>query len=219
LRCQPGSHRADVGQAQASGDGGHAIGRAGMPAAIAPGAELGADIVARQAEQAGNGRCNASQCRAMARRAGRQIAATVPLAHQLRAARQDLGRDGRRLRRRVGWMQCRKIGGDFLQVGVRLMRDHVDHERILAPPLPKIAQLIVEIAGRLAGDARIVAIAGRAAILAVAGGAGKDPLGQSIGHHERCLGCSHGRQEGLRGQQDGRRARQSARHAAPAPVT
>ena len=60
------------------------------------------------------------------------------------------------------------------QVGVGQVRDQVVHRRIHARAVAKRHELVVEVGGRLAGDAREVAVARALAALAVAGDAALD---------------------------------------------
>ncbi len=77
-----------------------------------------------------------------------------------------------------------EVTGDLVQVGVGKMIKQVSHQWILAPAVAEIGELVEQIALRLAGDARIKAVAGGAAFLAVAGGAGDDAPGHRI---RQCL--------------------------------
>ncbi len=58
-------------------------------------------------------------------------------------------------------MQAGKVVGHLAQVVVGQVVDHVDHHRIGATAFAEIHQLVVQVAGRLAGDARVIAVAGR----------------------------------------------------------
>jgi hypothetical protein len=49
---------------------------------------------------------------------------------------------------------AREVIRDLVQVIIRQVLDHPGHQRILAPAVAEIAQLVVQVAGRLAGDAR-----------------------------------------------------------------
>ena len=50
-------------------------------------------------------------------------------------------------------VQPGEVAGDLAQVVVRQVLDQVVHGRVVAPPLAEVEQLVVEVAGRLAGDA------------------------------------------------------------------
>ena len=54
------------------------------------------------------------------------------------------------------------------------------HQAIVPPSIPKIKQLVVQVARRLASQARVVAIRRGAAMRAVAGGAGQRALGHVV---------------------------------------
>ena len=120
----------------------------------------------------------------------------VALAYQRLAACDLVGRRTDRLRRRVGQVQRREVVGDLVQVLVRHLLDEVRHRRIGAPAAAEVVQLVVQVARRLARDAREEALLRRAPFLAVAGAAGLHALGQGVGDRGRRTGhCSgHGRQ-------------------------
>src|SRR5205085_11356315 len=63
--------------------------------------------------------------------------------------------------------------------------------RVGAPARAEVDELVVEVAGRLAGDAREIAFARGTPLLAVARGAGAGPLGNRVRHLDR-----HGRDDG-----------------------
>ena len=116
----------------------------------------------------------------MAGHAGRHIGLAVAVERQLAAARQLRRANLQRLRRRIRGVQAGEMLRHRLQIVVRQVAHHVDHHRIGAPALAEIDQLVVEIAGWLAGDARIVAVAGGASLVAVAASAGSCTLGHRV---------------------------------------
>ena len=68
----------------------------------------------------------------------------------------------------------RVVLGDLPQVSVRKIRDEVIHRRVTALAVAKRDELVVEITGRLAGDAREIIVARALPALAVTGGATLD---------------------------------------------
>ena len=88
---------------------------------------------------------------------------------RLRRASSIAGVDGRWLAGRERRALLREVLGDLAQVAVGQIRDEVVHRRVLARAVAKRHELVVEIAGRLAGDAREVPVARALAALAVAG--------------------------------------------------
>jgi len=139
--------------------------------------------------------------------AGRHAARRIALAREHRAAVQQRGRCARRGRSRVGQLQCGEVAGDVHQIGIAERIDHAGHEAVMAAPVAKVQQLVVEVARRLAGQARVVAIGPGAALLAMAGGAGQQALGHAVfesgggqrhahnggeGQQAGCTECSHG---------------------------
>ena len=73
-----------------------------------------------------------------------------------------------------------EVLGDLAQVGVVEEREQVVHQLVVAPAVAEIAQLVEQVAGRLAGDARVVAVGRGSAFLAVAAGAGEHALGDRV---------------------------------------
>ena len=74
------------------------------------------------------------------------------------AARQRRGVDRPRLRRRIGQVQTGEVAGHLLQVVVGQVLDQVRHQRVVAPTVAKVEQLVVEVAApacrRCAGSSR-----------------------------------------------------------------
>ena len=68
----------------------------------------------------------------------------------------------------------RVVLGDLAQVSVRKIRDEVIHRRVTALAVAKRDELVIEITGGLAGDAREVIVARALAALAMTGGAALD---------------------------------------------
>ena len=114
--------------------------------------------------------------------AGRQAPRGIALQSQRASALQHLGRRalGRRRRRRVGHLQGREVAGDLEQIGVAEHVHHVCHQPVVAPSVAEVQQLVVQIAGGLAGQPRVVAVGPGAALVAMAGGAGQRALGDAV---------------------------------------
>ena len=179
---------------QAPGDLRHAVRRLGTARAGAPRAELRVQVVHRQTQQAGHVLADSGQGRAVAGLAGGDAARRVTLLRQ-RLAQTQRGRVGAARRAgRVGQVQPGKVAGNLAQEGVVQRRQQVGHQRIGALAIPEGAQLAEQVAGRLAGDARVVAVAGGAPVLAVAAGAGQQALRHRVleGRH---LGQRHRRRQ------------------------
>ena len=177
-------------------DLGHAVGRERLALAGAPAAELLDEVAARQAQQAGDRGQHARHRSAVALHAGRDAPRGVALAHQAFAARDLVGRRAHRLRRRVGQVLRGEVVGDLVQVGVGHLLDEVGHRRIGAAPAAEVVQLVVQVAGRLAGDAREVALLRGPAFLAMAGRAGLHALGHGVRNGWRRTGHCSGHAQG-----------------------
>jgi hypothetical protein len=87
-------------------------------------------------------------------------------------------------------MLGRKIIGNLTQVRIGQVRDHVGHDRVLAPAVAEVHQLVVEVAGRFAGNAREVFGAVRRVGARMAGRAGKQALRHGVGQHGRTFGST-----------------------------
>jgi hypothetical protein len=208
LGREPAGHGGDVGRRQALRDLRHAVGRMGFAQAGLPGAELADQVVARQAQQAGGRRVHAGHAHPVTGGAGRQLARRVALAHQAFAVGQLLARRLGGRRWRVGQVQAGKVLRDVAQVGITQVVKQVAHAVVLAPAVAEVQQLVVEVTGRLARDAREEAVVGGAAFGAVTAGAGLQPLGQGVGHgvfRRRRLvgGLGAGQRSGQAGRQQG----------------
>ena len=180
LRGQPTGHRRHIGAAQLGGDVGHAVGCMGAALARLPAAELGAQVVARQAQQAGHvGRC-AGEGAAVALGARGYVQLGIAVHDQGFAARQHRGGQRGGLGRGVGQIQLRKILGHLPQVTVGQRFHQARHQAVVTPTLAKVEQLVVQVAGGLAGQPRVVAVGPGAALCAVAGRAGQGALGHGV---------------------------------------
>lgn len=73
------------------------------------------------------------------------------------------------------------MAGDLPQVVIVQVFEQARHQRVVAASFAKPDQLVVQIAGRLARDARQIALVAGTAFLAVAGGAGTHAFGQGVG--------------------------------------
>ena len=188
LRREPGGERAHFVGREALRDLRHAVGRVRVAQAGLPGAELADQVVARQAEQAGDGGQHAGERVAVAGCAGGQLARRVAAPDQRLAARELLARRVDGLRRRVGQIQAGEMPGDVAQVGVGQVVEQIGHAGVLAPTVAEVGELVVQIVGRFARYAREIAAVGGAALFAVAQGAGHKALGQGVGHGTKRLG-------------------------------
>ena len=83
-------------------------------------------------------------------------------------------------RRRVRQVERGEVVGDLLQIGVVEELEQAVHELVVASLVAKIAQLVEQVAGRLAGDSRVVAVGSGTPLLAMAAGAGDDALGDRV---------------------------------------
>ena len=194
LRAEPRCDGRHVARHQLRGHVGHAIRCVGAAGPVAPGAQLGGDVLRIQPEQAGNTGIHAAERLAVAGGAGRDLSRGVTLRHQRLPARKQ--RSGcRSYRCRVGRREFRVVLGDLAQVGVREGGNHVVHDRRLPPAVAEIQQLVVEVPGRLARDAGVVLVSPEAfAVPAVAGGAGGNALLERVGNgatrRRKCGECS-----------------------------
>ncbi|MCY1537844.1 hypothetical protein D9M68_733550 [compost metagenome] len=156
-----------------------------MAQAGLPGAELSDQVVARQAEQAGDGGLPSCERFAVAVRTGGQLARRVAAPDQRLAARELIAGRIDRLWRRVRQIEPREVLGDLAQVAVGQVVEQRGHALVLAPAVPEMLQLVVQVARGLARDAREIAGTGGAAFFAVAQGAGHHTLGHGVGHGAR----------------------------------
>ncbi len=116
----------------------------------------------------------------MAGAAGWHLQLRIALQRQLPPAGQrGRGHPGCRWGR-IGQVQRRKILGHFHQVGIAQVGDQPRHQVVLAFAGLEVAQLVVQIACRLARNPRVVAVRPGAALLAVAGKTDLDPLRQGV---------------------------------------
>lgn len=182
LRSQPRGHGVQVVQAQALHDLRHAVGRMRLALARVPCPQLAIQVVAREPQQGRRGGLHAHQRAAMAGGAGRRLSLHVAAACQLLAALQRARIGGGRSRGRVGQIQRLEVARDVHQVGVVERLEQPRHQAVMAAPVAKVQQLVVQVARRLAGDARVIAVGPGAALLAVAGGAGQHALGHAVFH-------------------------------------
>ena len=102
--------------------------------------------------------------------------------------------------------------GDLHQVGVAERVYHARHQAVVAPPVAEVEQLVIEVAGRFAGQAGVVAVGAGAALIPVAGGAGEHTLGHVVFETRRGLRAAAQAPGQQRQQQEGESG-QPARHA------
>ncbi|MET4827900.1 hypothetical protein ABH972_005489 [Bradyrhizobium ottawaense] len=111
----------------------------------------------------------------MAAYAGRNIAAGIAAGGEQLALCQHVLADLARRRLRQRRMFAGKIFRHRLQIRIRQKLQQIVHGRIFAAAAAEGEQLIVEIAGGLAGKPREIDVAGAFALVAVTGRAGLDP--------------------------------------------
>lgn len=145
-----GTGCADIFGTQALCHQRHAIWPQGMTCTAFPGANLADQIIARQTKQTRRGRLHAVHGAAVAGNAGRNPLVRIAVIDQHLTRGTCCARQIERLWRRIRWMLLGEIPGDFLQIGV--------------------GQMLLEIADRFAGNARIITIVGGTALQAVASG-------------------------------------------------
>ena len=129
----------------------HAVGRVGAALAALPGAELGVQIVTRQAQQARHLGRHARHRTAVALNAGGHFFVAVALRYQALATAQQFGRRGGRQWCGVGHVQTGKILRHLQQVGITQRLQQLRHQAVLAAPVAEIKQLVVQITGWFAG--------------------------------------------------------------------
>ena len=158
----------------------HAVGRVGPALAGLPATQLRVEVVARQAQQAWDVGGYAGKQGAVALRAGRDFFGGVALRGQGSAALQKIGWGGGAGRPSVGQIKLGEILRDFHQVGVRQRLQQAGHQGIVAAPIAQVDELVVEVARRFAGDARVIAVRPGTAFFAMAAGAGQGALGHGV---------------------------------------
>ncbi len=170
----------------------HAVGLFRLSCTYPPGDQLCRDIAAVQADQAGDAGLDSRQPFAVTRDAGgyagRRVAAVdEALPHEVARLR---GLDGGLLLHGLRG----KIAGEFGHVVIVRIGEQIIHRRITALPVAKILQLVEQISGRFAGDAREIEILRALAMSAVAGGAALRARLQGIGGARRFTrqrGCAY----------------------------
>ena len=164
----------------------------GASLACLPCAQLSVQVVTRQAQQAGHVGGNARHGGAVALDAGGDLSVGVTCQHQLLAFCQQRGILPGRCGGGVGHVKVGKILRYLHQVSIAQRRNQLRHQPIVPPPFTKVQQLVVQVAGRLARQARVVAIRCRAALRAMAAGTGQRALGHGVfkrrGLRRRCEG-------------------------------
>ena len=177
--------------------------RAGLPCA-----ELGVQVIAGESEQAGRGRQATGELFTVAGAAGWHLQSRVALQRQLPPARQRGCRHPAGRRGRIRQVQRRKILGHFHQIGIAQVGGKPRHQVVLAFAGLEVAQLVVQIACRLARNPRVVAVRPGAALLAVAGKTNLDPLRQRVLESRfgwlRCKGGAQHDQKQCQWQDQGR---------------
>ena len=160
---------------------------------VLPGTQLRVQVVQRQAQQPRHVGLHAHELLAVALGASGQAARGVALQDQLPAFCQTLGGDGVVGRGgRVRQLQLGKVQRHFAQIGVGQGVDQTGHQVVVAATLCEIAQLVVQVTGGFARQARVVAVGPGAALLTVAGGAGAGALGHVVGKWRRAGGLRVG---------------------------
>jgi hypothetical protein len=111
--------------------------------------------------------------------AGGKAARRVALGTSRARPRRSAG-DSAAARARIGQVEAGEVGGDLAQVGVVERRQQIRHQRIGAPAVAEVQQLVEQVARGLAGDARVVAVGRGPALGAVAAGAGEQALRHGV---------------------------------------
>jgi hypothetical protein len=99
------------------------------------------------------------------------VKSRVSLRHQQTPALEDGVADLGRLRWGIRYPLTTEVFGYLAEIVVVLQFRKIGHQRIVAPALAKIEELVEKVACWLAGDAWIVALSRCAALLAVTGDA------------------------------------------------
>ena len=220
LRRQPRRHRAHIIGREFLRHVGHAIGRLRAALAGLPGAQLAVEVIARQAQQARDGRRHARHGAAVARHTGRNAPRGIALLHQHAATLQRRCGRLRRRRWRVRHVLRGKVRRHLAQVVVGQVFDEVAHLRVAAPPIAKVEQLIGQIPRRFARDARKVPLWRGPALFAMARRAGQHTRRHRCSGHGRgrCGGRSGVRSGRCNGRRRGKRLRTGRRFCARRPA-
>ena len=165
-RRQPGRDRADLLRASSCFAIRAMQSGAWAPAlAVAPGAELGIEVVARQAEQAGHDGATPVSAAPWQLHAGRHAARRIALVTRRAAAARSSA--ARATAAAAGTAGRGRRSGRRSRAGRRRRAAPAGrHQRVVAPAVAEVEQLVEQVAGRLAGDARVVAVGRRAALRA-----------------------------------------------------
>jgi hypothetical protein len=138
---------------------------------------------------------HAGQRLAVAGAAGRQPQRRIALGDELLGPRTCGRVGGPGLRWRVRQVQRREVRSQLTQEVVAQRFQQMRHQRVLAATIAKGQQLFVQIARRLAGDARVIAIGRGAALLAMAAGAGPGAARQGVVGRRSGAGQQRGQQQ------------------------
>src|SRR3954469_61151 len=210
-RRKPGCDGGDVPLGHVTGYELHAIRGFRGASAITPAAELGADVIGAQAEQAGDAGLHTRQSRAMTAHASRNVAAGIAAGGEQLTVREDVLADFARRRRWKRRVLTGKIFRHRLQVGIGQEFQQIVHWWVFAPAATESEELVVEITGRLACETREVDVAGAFALVAMTGRAGLHPRRHRI---RRLVSGLCGRT--IKGAQDGNgdcRSSEASEHA------
>ena len=107
----------------------------------------------------------------------RNIARCIAIKNKLASAFACRRRELAGLRWGIRRIKCRKMVGDFFEIGVGQIGHHMRHRRILATAIAEMPELVIEIAGRLTSNTRKKSFAGRPAFFAMTRGAGDGTFG------------------------------------------
>ncbi len=187
---EPRGYCGDVLVGQLHGDRVHAIRRERVACARTPGAHLPRDIARVQTEQAGNARLLAGHARAMTRDARGNLARRIALRHEPLTGGEHRGRDVGVIGIRIGRLKIGEVLADLVQILVGQKCDQVTHRRIGTAAVAECDELIEQIVGGLAGDAREVIVIEALTLHAMTRGAGAHALVHGRRH---CAGCIAGR--------------------------
>src|SRR6185436_3613319 len=179
-RRQKGRNGLDVIFGQKACNDLHAVRRSGGPCAVAPAAELRADVTGAQTQQARYRGLHATEGRAVAAGAGRNAALRIAVDGNRFAAREDVLADGGNGGRREWRAQRGKMFGHLLEVGIGQKIQQIIHRRIFAASVPECDELIVEVACRLSRQPRKIHVAGPLTLRAVTRSAGEYARGHGV---------------------------------------
>jgi hypothetical protein len=172
-RSKVGRDRFHVIFGQSRRDHLHAIRLERASGPVAKPAQLCADIGGAQSEQARYAGLHARKLGSMTACAGRNLPRGCTAGRDRLALPQHILAHFGNRRRLIGRMLRGKVLRDFRKILIRQIGQQVIHRRIMTPSIFEGFELVVEIAGRFAGETREIDVLGAFALCAVARRAGK----------------------------------------------